>query len=203
MTALLDTSERISWLAPAGFYIALRVGFTFPSEEMNHLPDDWVDFYTRNGLVLHDPVMKWIYSNTGVVRWSELTLPDPAEVKTSAQRYGLTFGAATSALSPSDQGRRSYGIFFRADREFEPLELASLQTIVLQLHSVQGQDLSLTAAEIEALKLQSSGMRLKQIAAALGISESAVKARLKNAKRKLGAKTPSQAASIAAARRLL
>jgi DNA-binding CsgD family transcriptional regulator len=51
--------------------------------------------------------------------------------------------------------------------------------------------------------MQAAGMRLKQVAAELGISESAVKARLNNAKRKLGAKTLSQAASLAASRRIL
>jgi LuxR family transcriptional regulator, quorum-sensing system regulator SdiA len=51
--------------------------------------------------------------------------------------------------------------------------------------------------------MQSEGLRLKQIATRLGISESAVKARLNNVKRKLGAKTQSQAASIAASRRIL
>ena len=71
------------------------------------------------------------------------------------------------------------------------------------LHDGHDDAPSLTAAEIEALKMQASGMRLKQIAARLGISESAVKARLNNVKRKLGAKTQSQAASIAAARRIL
>ena len=51
--------------------------------------------------------------------------------------------------------------------------------------------------------MQAEGLRLKQIAVRLGISESAVKARLNNVKRKLGARTQSQAASIAAARRIL
>jgi DNA-binding CsgD family transcriptional regulator len=51
--------------------------------------------------------------------------------------------------------------------------------------------------------MQASGLRLKQIAGQLGISESAVKARLNNAKKKLGARTLAQASSIAAARRII
>ena len=70
-----------------------------------------------------------------------------------------------------------------------------------QLH--EGSEPELTLAEIAALKLQSQGMRLRQIGIELGITESAVKARLNNVKRKLGARTQSQAASIAAARRIL
>jgi DNA-binding CsgD family transcriptional regulator len=94
-------------------------------------------------------------------------------------------------------------LFFRDDREFEAADLLKLQEIVSRLHRGPEVEAVLTAAEIEALKMQSEGMRLKQIAFAIGISESAVKARLNNAKRKLGAKTLAQAASIAAARRIL
>ncbi|MDP1578590.1 MAG: helix-turn-helix transcriptional regulator, partial [Cypionkella sp.] len=81
--------------------------------------------------------------------------------------------------------------------------MEDLLRIMQHLHAGPEDEKSLTNAEIEALKLQSEGLRLKQIAAQLGISESAVKARLNNVKRKLGARTQSQAASIAAARRIL
>jgi len=42
------------------------------------------------------------------------------------------------------------------------------------------------------------GLRLKQIAHDLGVSEGAVKQRLKNAKSKLGANTSAQAAAMVA-----
>lgn len=49
----------------------------------------------------------------------------------------------------------------------------------------------------------STGMRYKQMAYALGISESAVKARLKGAAQRMNAKTAAQAASVAASRGIL
>jgi LuxR family transcriptional regulator, quorum-sensing system regulator SdiA len=195
--------DQIDLISPAGFYVALRVGFSFPDEELNELPENWVEFYTTHGLVVHDPAMKWVYGNTGVVRFSDISLPDPHQVRARAAVFGLSHGAAISVMTPSDRGRRSYGLFFRDDRDFEAGDLEDLQRIVLRLHSGVDDEPNLTAAEVEALKLQSAGLRLKQIAAQLGISESAVKARLNNVKRKLGAKTQSQAASIAAARRIL
>ncbi len=203
MTALQASSDRLHRLAPAGFYVALRVGFTIPKEELNRLPRPWEDFYTINGLVLQDPVMRWIYGNTGVTRWDTNDMDDPGGVRDAARRHGLMFGAVACAHQPSDHGRRSYGLFYRADRDFEEPELAALHTIIANLHVDHFDDQSLTAAEIEALKLQASGLRVKQISAIIGISDSAVKARLTNAKRKLGARTSSQAASIAAARRLI
>jgi LuxR family transcriptional regulator len=195
--------DQIHQIAPAGYYVALRVGFSFPEEEVNELPNIWVEFYTTHGLVVQDPAMRWVYGNTGAIRFSELTLPDPHQVRAHAAVFGMGHGAVVSVMQPQDRGRRSYGIFFRDDRDFVDSEMDGLLRIVQGLHLGPEDEKTLTLAEIEALKLQSEGMRLKQIAARLGISESAVKARLNNVKRKLGARTQSQAASIAAARRIL
>lgn len=201
MTLLADSKTSFQALAPAGFYIALRVGFSFPEAELNMLPDLWVEFYSVHGLVVHDPAMRWAYGNTGAIRFSEMTLPDPHQVRAHAAVFALGHGAVVSVLRPEDRGRRSYGLFFRDDRDFTAAELDQIHRQLAALH--HGDEPSLTHAEIEALKLQSEGLRLKQIAERLGISESAVKARLNNVKRKLGARTQSQAASIAAARRIL
>ncbi len=196
-------TSQINLIAPAGFYVALRVGFSFPEEEMNALPETWVEFYTTHGLVVHDPAMKWVYGNVGAARFSDLGLADPQQVRAHAAVFGLGHGLAISHMSRGDKGRRSYGLFFRDDRDFESVEVGVLQRLLEDLHLGRDDAPTLTAAEIEALKMQSEGLRLKQIAARLGISESAVKARLNNVKRKLGAKTQSQAASIAASRRIL
>ena len=203
MTVLKTMRNQIDRISPAGFYVAIRVGFSFPEEELNGLPENWVEFYTTHGLVVHDPAMKWVYSNTGATRMSEITLPDLHQVRERAAMFGLNHGAVISVMSQADRGRRSYGLFFRDDRDFEETDLDQLHTILTRLHSGIEADTSLTAAEVQALRMQAEGLRLKQIAAEIGISESAVKARLNNAKRKLGAKTLSQAASIASTRRIL
>ena len=57
----------------------------------------------------------------------------------------------------------------------------------------------ITSAEIEALRLVKNGHRLKQVAHELGVTEGAVKQRLKNARLKLEAKTGAEAISRAAA----
>lgn len=203
MSLLFGHEAQLYSVAPAGFYIGLRVGFSFPSEELNRLPEAWVQHYTLHGLVVHDPVMKWVYSTEGVSRWSDINLEDSGNVFGQAADFGLNHGAVVSVLSSGGSGRRSYGNFSRSDRAFSDVELEMLQSMVKHLHQASGQQLSLTDAEIEALGLQSQGLRLKQIAAELNISVSAVKARLSNAKRKLGAQTPSQAASIAKSRGIL
>lgn len=184
-------------LAPAGFYIALRVGFAYPMLERNALPEGWVAHYTARGLMLKDPVMHWVYANTGAARWSEIALPDPGDVLGDARRFGLRFGVAVSHLDAGDGGQRSFGTFARSEREFTADEISRLSGALAQLHRAHTPPRSLTRAELEALRMVKDGLLMKEIANLLGVSEGAVKQRLKNAKAKLNAKTGTHAAALA------
>lgn len=200
---LQTCTATFSDLAPAGFYVALRVGYSFPEQELNRLPADWIDTYTTLGLVVHDPIMRWVYSHCGITRWSDLNIPDPAGVFLLARKLGLPFGATASFSRPDDAGLRSYATFFRSDRAFADDELAQLMDLLERLHCGTIRPPDLTPAEVTALRMQARGLRTKQIAAEIGISESAVKARLAGARRKLGARTPSQLLTIATTHRLI
>jgi aldose 1-epimerase/LuxR family transcriptional regulator len=191
-------------IAPAGFYVALRLGFLSPEEEINSFRPDWIDSYTARGLALHDPLMRWIYSNTGAARWSTLSIDDPLGVMAAYSEYGLRYGAVVCVSSDEARPRRTFGYFSRADRELSQSELEELEARLRSLHfHTTQQDEPLTRAQSDALRLLSQGMRLKEIAHALDISESAVKARLKSAMARMHARTPAQAATIASRRGLL
>lgn len=184
-------------LSPAGFYIALRVGFAFPMEELNALPTPWVEHYTMQRFMLYDPVIQWIYANTGATRWSEIDIEDPMDIMGQAKEYGLHHGVAVCCFDNNPEGQRSFGTFAREDREFSDAEIKALMAHVTQLHHDKAPPTNLTMAELEALRMVKDGMRLKQIAHILGVSEGAIKQRLKNAKLKLGASTGTQAATKA------
>jgi len=184
-------------IAPLGHYIALRIGFAFPMSEQNALPEPWIEHYTHHGLMVHDPVIQWVYSNTGAIRWSEIRLPDPKHVLKDARQFGLHYGAAVSCADESPDCFRSFATFVRSDREFTDEELALLTCMVGRLHASRAQAPNVTSAELEALKLVRDGYLTKEIASLLGVSEGAVKQRLRNARVKLGAKNGSQAVSIA------
>lgn len=196
MTGEVDR-EELRRLSPAGFHVALRVGFAFPLVEVNDLPPDWIEFYTIQRFMLFDPVIQWVYSRTGAIRWSELDRPDPRKVLMQAASFGLKYGVSVSYTSEEGEAHRSFGSFCRVDREFDDDEIAQLSAIVARLHDEMAPPSNLTMAELEALRMVRQGMRLKQIAFELGVSEGAVKQRLKNAKIKLGAQTGAQAASLA------
>jgi LuxR family transcriptional regulator len=196
MNGLMNPAEFKS-LAPAGFYIAIRVGFAFPMVEHNDLPATWVREYTASGLIVHDPAMSWVYKNCGVARCSELGETDTQGVLELAKNHALNFGAVASCVDDSDQGQRSFGFFFRSDREYRPAELERLYGSLLACHRGHARPKNLTAAELETLGLVKNGLLMKEIACLLGVSESAIKQRLRNARLKLSAKTGSQAAAKA------
>ena len=189
--------HHIQTIAPAGYYIALRIGFAFPVEEVNELPADWVDHYTQKRFMLFDPIMRWVYSNVGTVTWGDLALDDPHHILSQAHSYGLRYGVAVSVFDGNKEGQRSFGSFARGDRDFTELETKILHAYVVRRHAEMAPPTNLTMAELEALGMVRDGKRLKEIAHIIGVTEGAVKQRLKNAKLKLGAKTGTQAAALA------
>ena len=192
----LSSADDVKKLATNGYYLALRVGFAFPLEEVNELPAPWVDHYTKHRFMLYDPVIRWIYANTGAITWGQINLPDPMRVLDQAQTFGLRYGVAVACFDGNREGQRSFGTFCRSDREFERGEIDALHSYVMRLHHAKAPPTNLTKAELEALQMVRDGLRLKQIAHDLGVSEGAVKQRLKNAKSKLGANTSAQAAAM-------
>jgi LuxR family transcriptional regulator, quorum-sensing system regulator SdiA len=184
-------------LATAGYFIVYRVGFLLPEFEHNALPRAWVHKYTQYGLMMQDPVMRWIYSSTGAARWSEIDFPDSSGVLAQAAEYGLSFGAAISLVDASGTGQRSFGNFCRSDREFQTDEIIELARRLELLFKDMAAPDNLTDAEIEALQFIKSGLLIKEVAFRIGISEGAVKQRLRSAKDKLGAKTTAHAVSVA------
>jgi LuxR family transcriptional regulator len=185
-------------LAGAGYYIALRVGFILPLAERNTMPQAWIDRYTRLGYLVHDPVIRWVYGNTGVIRWSAIDLPDPRGILREAAEYGMRFGLAVCCPPVQENGQRSFATFARSDREFTDAESRELQARVAAMHQAATPPANLTRGEIEALSMMRDGLLLKEIAGRLGVTEGAIKQRVRSAKEKLNAKTAPQAVSCAA-----
>ena len=155
--------------------------------------------YTRAGLMIHDPVMQWIYANHGITRWSEITGCDRMGVLVQAAAHGLRYGAAVCISGEQTDGVRSFGTFCRSDREFTDEELVEIRHRFSQLHADFSPPEDITDAEIAALQAGQEGtLLIKEVAHELCISEGAVKQRLRSAKTKLNARTTAHAVSKAA-----
>lgn len=186
--------------APKGFFIGLHIRFTAPLMTFQTYDSDWIDYYTDNGFVLRDPMTAWGFSTTGTIRWSDPRLPDPFDLFGEARKFGLKYGVT---ISHGPIRSRTIASFSRADREFTHPEIVALEVLVKDLHEMTEAPIELSKAQVEALRCVAAGDRHAAAAAKLGISESALKARLISVREKLMARTTAEAIQRAKDLRLL
>ncbi|MEX5730123.1 LuxR family transcriptional regulator [Rhodovulum iodosum] len=187
-------------MAPEGYFLALHLRFTSPLMSFTTYDQAWTDHYTDNGYVLRDPMTAWGFATTGSTRWSNKLIPDPFGIFKEAAEFGLRFGVT---ISCGPIRSRTIASVARADREFTDAEIAEIETLVKRLHDMTEPPQELTQAQIEALKCIADGDRHAAAAAKLGISESALKARLTSARQRLMARTTAEAIQRAKDYRLL
>jgi LuxR family transcriptional regulator len=196
----MEILDELTELSPLGFTVGLHIRFATPLLYHSTFPPAWVRHYNDNSYYLRDPLVFWGIGTTGVTRWSEIGLPDPFDVIKQAAQFGMKYGASASCGPISSRSIVGIG---RGDREFTNEELVKLEEIALRLHEENTPPTELTQAQIEALQCISNGDRHTAAAAKLGISESALKARLKSARIRLEARTTSEAVRKAREYRLL
>lgn len=126
-TLLHDLDRR----SPAGFAVALHVQFATPAYLFQTYPQRWKDWYSSNGLVMHDPTVRWGLANVGSIKWADLETIDTRGVLEMAKDHGIMNGVTVAVASNRS---RSIGSFARADREFEDEEISSLVEMVGRLH---------------------------------------------------------------------
>ncbi|WP_317978255.1 autoinducer binding domain-containing protein [Histidinibacterium aquaticum] len=181
-------------IAPSGYFFALHIRKTLPLLREQTFPESWVEVYEREVYAVRDPIVAWGFSRTGVIRWSELDLPDPFDILGQARAHGLAFGAS-AAWGPISS--RSIASIARSDREFTAEEIGTLAETLRRMHDVTEPPKALTDAQIEALRCIAEGDRYAAAAAKLAISESALKARLRSARESLKARTTTEAVRLA------
>ncbi|MCO8145815.1 autoinducer binding domain-containing protein [Rhodovulum tesquicola] len=199
--AVFDRELRVlDSLAPQGYNIGLHIRFTSPLMTFQSYDPEWLAHYTERGYVLRDPMVAWGFSTTGATRWSNQNIPDPFGILEDAARFGLRYGVT---ISWGPIASRTIASVARADREFEDAEIDKIEALVRRLHDMTEPPQELTKAQIEALKCIADGDRHAAAASKLGISESALKARLASARERLMARTTAEAIQRAKDYRLL
>ena len=195
-----DLTRTLSKLAPSGLFYALHFRFALPLVHYFSFPQEWTDRYTEQAFALRDPVIAWGFGNTGTSRWSEITLPDPADILGQAKAFGMDYGFVVSVGTIKS---RTIASGARSDREFTDAEIEKFAKIIETMHRLSEPPGSLTRAQIEALRLIEAGDRHTAAAAKLNISESALKARLASSRNALNARTTVEAIQIARNLKLL
>lgn len=182
--------QELNSMAPMGYSVGLHIRFATPLVYKSTYPAAWVAIYNDHSYYLRDPLVFWGVGVEGTKRWSEIPLPDPFSVMKKAAVHGLNYGAVSS-YGPITS--RSIVGIARSDREFDSDELERVKDLTIRLHIAAKPPSDLTKAQIEALQCLGNGDRHTAAAAKLGISESALKARLNSARIRLEARTTSEA----------
>jgi LuxR family transcriptional regulator len=193
-------TRRLARLAPGGFFFALHIRFALPLLHHQSYPQGWTDRYTEQAYALRDPIIAWGFSTTGTTRWSEVAIPDPFDIFGQARAFGMVYGLA---VSTGPMKSRTIASASRADREFTDDEIRAFAAQIEELHAITEPPTALTPAQAEALRLIAQGDRYAAAAARLGISESALKARLSAARASLLAQTTTEAIQRARDYRLI
>lgn len=199
LDAVLPALRR---LAPSGFIFAQGMSFWGPDFYHSEYPRAWQVEYERHGYVHFDPILLWAMTNSGDRRWSDIRLIDLRGVLSRARRHGLVYGACLVRLI---DGRRSILTASRGDREFTLTEVEVLAEHFETVLAGVGQTLSatLTPAEAQTLRALRDGLTHAEASAELGVGVPAIKARIRAAREKLGARTATQAVARAIQRRLI
>ena len=178
-------------MAPMGYFVGLHIRFAVPLVTYVTYPEDWRTHYNARAYHLRDPMVAWGFSREGVIRWTDIPgeIPDPFGILGEASEFGLTHGICCS-FGPISS--RSIVSAARADAPFTEDEMAEFNFLTKRMHKVTEPPHSLTPAQIAALRRIAAGDRHEAAAEALGISTSALKARLASARDKLMCRTTAE-----------
>ncbi len=200
-------------LAPGGFW-ARKEGLFLVGD----YPRAWIEKYCREDYAACDPVMSARLGRATGYGWSELDWSDVAAARLreeavaygvgpygfSAPIHGPTGERGLLTVASTEEAGEWRSIAFGAHGEFG-LIAAALQQRTLQMlgawpPSMKGGLTPLTEAETAALSLLAAGEGHEAAAARLGVTERAFRARLARARRRLGARTATQAVALATRR---
>ncbi|WP_435166267.1 autoinducer binding domain-containing protein [Falsirhodobacter sp. 1013] len=187
---LKERLAHLSRMANCGYCLGFHIRQGVPSARYTTLDPAWMDHYGHQGFLMRDPSLAWASSANGVLRWSDPALTDTYGVYTEARRFGLLYGMVAS-FGPATS--LSVAVLARNDREFLDAEMNCAFETLQSLHSLAVLPDQLSLAQREALGIIATGQRYAAAAAHLGISESALKARLYGARRRLNARTTPEA----------
>ena len=186
-------------IAPSGYYIGVRIREARADIVYNTYPEEWRQRYLAMSYRLRDPTIAWAYANKGAAHWKDLADLDTAGIFPDAARYGLAHGLI---IGTGELAQRTLAGFARPDRAFTAAEVDWLQAAVRRIHQHARPD-AVTFRELQALRLIAEGKPYAIAAHMLGISQSALRARLASARNRLNARTVAEALQQARSKNII
>lgn len=182
---------KLGALAPAGYFLAIRVRGTSPLMVFKTFPQDWLDVYMENGYMMRDPVTTWALTIGGSIRWSSPFLPDPFGVLRHAADFGLKHGVS---IAHGPRTALTLCSICRQDREPTQEEIAQAREVVLRLHALTEPPATLGEQQQAILRILAVGGSASRVARDLSMSEAAARTQIRDLCDLLFAATPEEAA---------
>ncbi|PWJ19354.1 autoinducer binding domain-containing protein [Jannaschia seohaensis] len=155
-TQLIGLFDGLDEMSPSGYAIGLHLSFTTSKYIFQAYPREWMEVYSRKGLILQDPTIRWGVENTGAIRWSDLERSDPGGVINEARLHGLVEGVSISFATDSS---RSLASFATPGERFDDATVAELSGRLRKMHEI--------TADIEADSPEDE--RIRRFAASLSV----------------------------------
>ena len=128
---IVENLRELAGFCPKGFALGMHMRFTGAKVILLTYPTAWVEIYDAEGLLPHDPTVRWAMANDGMIDWADLQDDDPKQVMTRARAFGLCYGFT---LSLTQNGSRSVLGTGRADRPYSTPEKTRIMDLVRALH---------------------------------------------------------------------
>jgi LuxR family transcriptional regulator len=191
--------SKLDCFATKGYTFAFKIENARPMLFHSTYDPRWVQEYGEMNALLFDPSVAWCWVNEGIIRWSEIDIPDSLGVGIKAKKYDLNYGASMS-VGPITS--RSLGGISRADREFADSELESAFAIFTEMHDLL-ESKKFKKIHIETLECYASGLSFGDIVKYLEISRTALTSRMKQIRKKLNVNSNVEAVRVASERGML
>lgn len=127
---VIATLRRLMDECPTGFAVGIDIRFASPRFFFQSYPQEWIDIYTAEGLLLEDPTVRWGLATSGIADWADLEADDPMRVIGRARGYGMHFGRTWAS---HHDGISSVGSFTKGARDFTQEEVESVSRLLERL----------------------------------------------------------------------
>lgn len=184
-------------IGSSGFFLGFGINLRGAEYMQIEYPQAWQGEYEAGSYYIADPIVIWVFTQTGYARWSEIRIPDIRGIMKKASVHGMIYGAV---FSRTVEKKKCFLTVARDDRELTDTELQLLDARFEIWASIVMGKSNLSDKELDVLRLLRDGLAQKQIADHLGLAETTVKKRALSACTKLGAKSRTQAVAIAVSR---